>query len=187
MLWAVVDSRGAVFNQLSSRAGLLAAPVSSRASGVPDQMKCATIGGSVFLLVSLVVVTAWTAVDIWVFGRFEEKWGSPLDNLIFGFQLSAVAFALAAFGCFFSVFVLGRWLHGWKMKECLLIGAFAAAAGFVLLAAGLFPWFEDAVPLLEGVADMAVAFVLTGALAGVAGIATLSVVNRCRRGRPTSR
>ena len=81
-------------------------------------MKCAAMSSLVFFVVSVVGTNAWSAVDIFVFGRYEEKWGGPLDNLIFGLQLSAVAFVFSAFGSFISVFVASRWFQGWQKKEC---------------------------------------------------------------------
>ena len=99
-------------------------------------VKSALKGSSVFFTTMSVGLTLYDAFGIFVFGRYEEKFGGPWDNFVLGLQLSVAISFVCTLGYFFGLVAFLRWRR-LERPPSLKRGLLAAVVALVLSASGM--------------------------------------------------
>ena len=149
----------------------------------PNRNRCSAVSALVYFGALYVAVNAWSAIDIFVFGHFDSKFGGPVDNLMLVLRFTALGLPFCALGCYLAVLLLQfrREMASWR--RCSWTGVAAAGATLALLGAGLFPWFTKVVPTHNTAIEFSLTLILIGLVAGAAAGGLVAFLDQRRQRR----
>lgn len=127
---------------------------------------------ALYFALSMVILSAWSAVGIFVLGKYEPESGGPWENYAEGIRLSLAISAMSALGYLTALQVFGRLLSD---SSTLRRAGVAVIAAVLFLAVGRTGVVGEAATYLPlgGVENLMLAFFMAGVFVG--GIALLVV------------
>ena len=134
---------------------------------------------ALYFVLNMIILSAWSAVRIFVLGEFESESGGPWEGYTAVFRLSLAISAMSAMGYLVALQVFGGLVSNTSVIMRPSVAVIAAVLFLVVGRTGVVG--ESAVYLpLGGVENLMVAFFMAGVLLG--GIALFLVVfwNRTR-------
>ena len=134
---------------------------------------------ALYFALSMTILSAWSAVGVFVLGEYEPESGGPWENYTAGFRLSLAISAMSAMGFLVALQVFGRLHSDSSTARQTSIAVIAAILLLVVGRTGVVG--ESAVYLpLGGVENLMVAFFMTGVLVGGMALLLVGLWNRTR-------
>ena len=125
-----------------------------------------------YFVLSIVILSAWSVVQVFVLGKHEPESGGPWDNYVLVSQLSLAISAMSAMGYLVGLQVFDSLLSEPSMVARTSIPVIAAVLLLVVGRTGVVGDFAGYFPL-GGVENLMLAFFMVGVF--FAGIALLLV------------
>lgn len=125
-----------------------------------------------YFVLSMTILSAWSAVGIFILGKYDPESGGPWENYAAGFRLSLAISAMSAMGYLVALQVFGRMLSD---STTVMRASVAVIAAVLFLVVGRTGVVGDSAGYLPmgGVENLMLAFFMAGVFVG--GIALFLV------------
>lgn len=132
-----------------------------------------------YFALSMVILSAWSAVGVFVLGKYEPEAGGPWSNYTAGLRLSLAISAMSALGYLAALQVFGRLLSD---SSTLGRASIAVVAAVLFLAVGRTGVVGESAAYLPlgGVENLMLAFFMAGVFVGGIALLLVEIWNRPR-------
>jgi hypothetical protein len=132
-----------------------------------------------YFVLSMVILSAWSAVRVFFLGEYGPASGGPWKNYVAVSQLSLAISAMSAMGYLVALQVFGRLLSDPSMAGRASIAVVAAILLLIVGRTGVVGDSADYLPL-GGIENLMVAFFMAGVFVGGIALLLVGVWNRSR-------
>ena len=134
---------------------------------------------ALYFALSMTILSAWSAVGVFVLGEYEPESGGPWENYTAGFRLSLAISAMSAMGYLVALQVFGRLVSDSSTVKRASVAVIAAVLFLVVGRTGVVGESGDYLPL-GGVENLMLAFFMAGVFVGGLALFLVALWNRTR-------